>query len=86
MVTRFSPTKKGRQEDQARVYPDQTDADSQATRGDQLVIGERLCYSEIAIHTDASKTRHRHAFEHRDDISENLTSQGLVDTCWVVEQ
>lgn len=86
MVTRFPPAEKGRQEDQAGVEPDQNNANPQATRSDQLIVGQRLGYCKIAIHTDASQTSHGNTFQNGNDISKNLASQRLVDTCGVVEK
>lgn len=51
-----------------------------------MVVGKRLGYCQVAVHADASKTRHGNTFENRDDISKHPAGQRLVDACGVVQE
>ncbi len=86
MVPRLTPAEERREKHHARVDPYENDAAAKAAGCYQLVVGEGLGNSQIAVHTNASQTSHRNALEYRDDVAEHLTGEGFLDTSWVVEQ
>lgn len=86
MVPRLPPAKKGWEEHNTRVDPDQDDAAAQTTGCHQLVVREGLGDGQVPVHAYAGQAGHGDTLENRDDVAKHLTREGFLDTSWVVQQ
>lgn len=86
MVAWLPPTKKGWQEHNAGVDPDQDYAAAQTAWCHQLIVGQGLSNSQVAIYTYAGQASHRNTLQHWDYVAEHLACKGFLDTSWVVQQ
>ncbi len=72
------PSRRKTEKHHTRVDPYENDAAAKAAGCYQLVVGEGLGNSQIAVHANASQTSHRNALEYRDDVAEHLTGEGVL--------